>query len=175
MCSKLYLMQRAFVVLGLCSFVLTLDTTDKNVKGCGVDGDCLSGPIDCNDKCGCDKAYYYNETTKECVLDVKFLMRTVITKYNPEEIIKVEAEKVFKGIMVSAIIVISCASLCIFTSCFYCVRINYKDRVLKGDVKALAKKLNRTQKSKKSVVKPPEKPESQSCNIIVGSAGLYVV
>ncbi|XP_059061690.1 uncharacterized protein LOC131854587 [Achroia grisella] len=183
MFSRLKLVQ--IIVLGLSSIVLTIVDATGN-DGCGVDGDCLSTPIDCGEKCGCDRAYYYNSTSKQCVLDVKYLMQTIITKYDSKEQdstidngmtrnIKVEAERVFKGIIVSALIFISCASVCVVTACFYCVRINYTDRKLKSDVKALAKKLNRNKKSKKSIVKPPQSPESQSCNVIVESAGVYVV
>ncbi|XP_052749654.1 uncharacterized protein LOC113515856 isoform X3 [Galleria mellonella] len=164
------------IILGLSSIIFTLvDATGDNQKSCGVDGDCLSSPVDCNEKCGCDRAYYYNKTSEECVLDVKYLMRTIMTTYDSTENIQIEAEKVFKGIIVSAIIFISFASICVLTACLYCIRISYTDRKLKNDVKALAKKLHRDKKTKKSIMKTPQTPESQSCNVIVESAGVFVV
>ncbi|XP_052749653.1 uncharacterized protein LOC113515856 isoform X2 [Galleria mellonella] len=174
------------IILGLSSIIFTLvDATGDN-KSCGVDGDCLSSPVDCNEKCGCDRAYYYNKTSEECVLDVKYLMRTIMTTYDSTDHdsatengmtknIQIEAEKVFKGIIVSAIIFISFASICVLTACLYCIRISYTDRKLKNDVKALAKKLHRDKKTKKSIMKTPQTPESQSCNVIVESAGVFVV
>lgn len=36
-----------------------------------------------------------------------------------------DAEKVFKGIIVSVIIVAACSVLCVFSACFYCFRMNY--------------------------------------------------
>ncbi|XP_060806208.1 uncharacterized protein LOC106138742 isoform X1 [Amyelois transitella] len=53
---------------------------------CGLDGDCLSTSVNCSSKCGCDEAYYYNETIKQCVLNVKHLMKAEITIYDPTQV-----------------------------------------------------------------------------------------
>lgn len=46
---------------------------------------------------------------------------------------------------------------------------------MKSNVKKLAKKLNTDYKTKKPLVKPPLAPASQTCNVIVEDAGVFVV
>ncbi|XP_013195465.1 uncharacterized protein LOC106138742 isoform X2 [Amyelois transitella] len=151
---------------------------------CGLDGDCLSTSVNCSSKCGCDEAYYYNETIKQCVLNVKHLMKAEITIYDPVDPsaandnsmaahIRRYADKVFRGISVAVALFGACALVCVISACTYCCRINYTDRSLKGDVKALSKKLQRDHKIQKPA-KVPRKAEAESCNVVVEDAGVFV-
>ncbi|XP_045504684.1 uncharacterized protein LOC123701303 isoform X3 [Colias croceus] len=61
-----------------------------HISDCGEHGDCISSPDECNKKCGCDvysAVLYYNETTKECDINVKLLLETLTEKYNTQGII----------------------------------------------------------------------------------------
>ncbi|CAG9571803.1 unnamed protein product [Danaus chrysippus] len=85
-----------------------------------------------------------------------------------------EVNKVFQGVMVSVILFVLCASVCAFTACVYCCRINYTDRRLQSDVEALASKLKRECRLR-TIKKTPTKPAEESCNIVVADADIYVV
>ncbi|XP_026330816.1 uncharacterized protein LOC113238233 [Hyposmocoma kahamanoa] len=160
------------IIAFLCSSVLGVITEARPKLGCDEQGDCLSTPADCKEICGCDKIYIYNKTTDECVLNVQYFT-SVTEKYHTEEKIRKESEKVFGGILMSAILFVSCASLCAVTACIYCCRIHYMDVRLHNDVKALARKLDRDGKLKKSQKKPLP-PVAESCNVIVEDAGVFV-
>ncbi|CAH2087985.1 unnamed protein product [Euphydryas editha] len=145
-------------------------------SGCGEVGDCIVTQK-CENKCGCDSSaavLFYNETLGECIVNVKELLRTLTKKYNNEEKIQLEVQKTFRGILFSAILFSSCAALCVFTACIYCCRINYMDTRLKNDVEALAHKLKRDGRLQRSTRKPRD-PASESCNIMVAGAGVYVM
>lgn len=51
----------------------------------------------------------------------------------------------------------------------------FSDYRLKKDVEALAAKLKRDCNLKRKTIKKPTQPVSESCNIVVESAGVYVV
>ncbi|XP_050355736.1 uncharacterized protein LOC126776915 [Nymphalis io] len=169
-------------ILLLFSFCLLSHTfaesssLDNSTAECGELGDCIT--INCNNKCGCDSSsavLFYNETLNECVVNVKKLLQTLTEKYNNQDRIRLSVENVFQGIMFSAILFGSCASICAITACIYCFRINYMDTRLKNDVEALAVKLKRECRFKNMSSKQPTQPASESCNIIVEEAGVFVV
>ncbi|XP_011565596.2 uncharacterized protein LOC105395340 isoform X1 [Plutella xylostella] len=164
---------RLFVLVLVVTIVNVINAkvTDENsTKKCDAMGDCIS---DCTEKCGCDRAYIYNETTNECKVNFKYIMSITIEKYNNQEKIRQEAERIFKGITISAIFIICCAATCALTACTYCCRINYADYKLKSDVDALTKKIGRDKQRKPDKTKI--KPEAESCNVIVEDAGVFVV
>ncbi|XP_053616757.1 uncharacterized protein LOC128678889 [Plodia interpunctella] len=112
-------------------------------------------------------------------------MKALLTIYDPVDPniayddsmsanIRRHSDKVFKGITIAVIFFGSCALISVISACFYCCRINHSDRILRGDVKALAKKINRDQKIKKPK-KAPRKIEEESCNIVVEDAGLNTI
>ncbi|XP_045453394.1 uncharacterized protein LOC123662623 [Melitaea cinxia] len=159
------------------AFADTSGVESTTTSGCGDVGDCIDTQK-CEDKCGCDSSaavLFYNETLGECVVNVKELLRSLTKKYNNEEKIEKEVHKVFQGILFAAILFASCAALCVFSACIYCCRINYMDTRLKNDVDALALKMKRDFRLKRCSTKKPRDPASESCNIIVEGAGVYVV
>ncbi|XP_038218996.1 uncharacterized protein LOC119837475 [Zerene cesonia] len=164
-------------LLLLLSSVSSSDSKLVHNSDCGEHGDCISSPDECNKKCGCDiysAVLYYNETTKECDINVKLLLETLTEKYNTQESVISEANRVFNHVILSVIIFAACAGICVCSACFYCCHINYMDNRLKKDVDALAAKLKRENRYKKLPRKSP--PQSgESCNIIVDNAGVYCV
>ncbi|XP_045504681.1 uncharacterized protein LOC123701303 isoform X1 [Colias croceus] len=149
-----------------------------HISDCGEHGDCISSPDECNKKCGCDvysAVLYYNETTKECDINVKLLLETLTEKYNTQESVISEANRVFNHIILSVIIFAACAGICVCSACFYCCHINYMDNRLKKDVDALAAKLKRENRYKKMPHRPAPPQSGESCNIIVDNAGVYCV
>ncbi|VVC99691.1 unnamed protein product [Leptidea sinapis] len=121
---------------------------------------------------------YYNETIDECVLNVKKLLESLSEKHNTQDKIFAEVERVFQGVIFSAILFAACAAMCVVLSCFYCCRINFMDNSLKNDVDALTAKLKREKRYKKVPVTTPPLPNTEpaeSCNIIVSNAGVYCV
>ncbi|XP_032522916.2 uncharacterized protein LOC116774325 [Danaus plexippus] len=163
-------------ILVTTSGVTSVDT--QNTKpGCSEVGDCLISKDSCNNVCGCDSAsavLFYNETLGECVVNVKKLLNSLTERYNTQEKIHTEVNKVFQGVMISVILFVICASVCAFTACVYCCRINYTDRRLQNDVEALASKLKRECRLR-TIKKTPTKPAEESCNIVVADADIYVV
>ncbi|XP_047503828.1 uncharacterized protein LOC125048908 [Pieris napi] len=161
----------------LIPFISTAVSDGPSSNGCGELGDCITSPDNCDKKCGCDTyslVLVFNETTQECELNIQQFLHTLQEKDDIHEKIIAEAENVFKRIILSVIIVAACSVLCVFSACFYCCRINYLDNRLKKDVDAMAAKLKREKRYKKIKSEPiPEKAES--CNIIVGNAGVYCV
>ncbi|XP_047538687.1 uncharacterized protein LOC125072206 [Vanessa atalanta] len=161
-------------------FAESSNLENSTTSGCGEIGDCIT--INCDNKCGCDSSsavLFYNETLDECVVNVKKLLQTLTEKYNNQaaisDKIRLNVERVFQGVIFSGILFGSCASLCVITACIYCIRINYEDTRLKNDVEALAVKLKRECRFKNMSTKQPTQPASESCNIIVEEAGVFVV
>ncbi|KAL4717008.1 hypothetical protein ACJJTC_001869 [Scirpophaga incertulas] len=145
-----------------------------------------SNIMNCHKICGCDRfaAYYYNETSGECLVSFRHLMIAVITKYEMEgykyaqgmaKKIEMEADRTFNAMLISVLIFITCCAICVVSACFYCCRINYSDYILKRDIKALAKKVDRTHTLKKPIKKKHHEPFAQSCNIVCEDAGVFVV
>ncbi|KAF9408130.1 hypothetical protein HW555_012104 [Spodoptera exigua] len=144
-------------------------------------------PSTCHVKCGCEDMYFYDSATDRCLINFTRVFRKVVTNYEnldvnnlPDDemakLLYIESQKIFKGIMISVFLFILCAAICVISACIYCCRINYTDRRLKHNVKALAKKLNTDYKTKKpSGKRPPARPLSQSCNVVVEDAGVFVV
>ncbi|XP_035442992.2 uncharacterized protein LOC118271155 isoform X1 [Spodoptera frugiperda] len=143
-------------------------------------------PKTCHEKCGCEEMYFYDAATDRCLINFTRVFKKVVTNYEnldsnnlpDDEMAKqlyIESQKIFQGIMVSVFLFIVCAAVCVISACIYCCRINYTDRSLKSNVKKLAKKLNTDYKTKKPLVKPPLAPASQTCNVIVEDAGVFVV
>ncbi|XP_049878785.1 uncharacterized protein LOC126375729 [Pectinophora gossypiella] len=161
-------------ILCICSSSAAPDSSDGKLIHCGELGDCITRrTVDCKEKCGCDRLYYYNDTTNECELNYDYLRQLVLEKFDTQEKIRSSAEKVFGGIIISVILFVTCASLCVLSACIYCFRVNYTDRRLRGDVKALANKLNRDGKLQKPK-KTPTAPVAESCNVVVEDAGVFV-
>ncbi|KAJ8720781.1 hypothetical protein PYW08_006246 [Mythimna loreyi] len=128
----------------------------------------------CETKCGCEEMYIYDPVTDRCLINFKKVMKRVIVFYENNELeviaddemarsIYIEGEKLFKGIMISVILFMACASVCVISACLYCCRINYTDRILKNHVKALAKKLKRDYKSTKIAPKRAPLPPIDLC------------
>ncbi|RVE52224.1 hypothetical protein evm_003143 [Chilo suppressalis] len=166
------------------------DDSVKSANECGELGDCPSSPMNCHEKCGCDRfaAYHYNETTGMCVLTFKHLMIPkvkVYVEYDPRDVenehqlskaIRVEAEKIFKTILISVVIFITCCAICVISACLYCCRITYIDYLLNKDIKVLARKLKRNETIKKGPKRPKlPNPVGESCNIVCEDAGVFVV
>ncbi|CAH2240053.1 uncharacterized protein LOC120625210 [Pararge aegeria] len=146
-------------------------------SGCGEVGDCIAGQ-DCDNKCGCDSSaavLFYNETLDACVVDVKKLLQSLQERYNIQEKLRMEVVRVFQGVTVSVILFMTCVGVCVCTSCIYCIRINYIDNRMKNDIEALAAKLKRECRLKKSLKSPSSDQKAESCNIIVEEAGVFVV
>ncbi|KAL0879420.1 hypothetical protein ABMA27_003172 [Loxostege sticticalis] len=195
--DKQYLVMLLFVLFSAFAYAAPNAESDKApVTGCEENGDCLSTPQDCHEICGCDRsglmAIYYNETTKSCVVSFKHLMIAEIKIYGADDEeddegstitggtmsnkIRIEAEKIFNTILISAVFFISCCAVCVISACCYCCRMTYTDYRLKSDVKALAKKLNRDGKLKRLCSrKQPQTQANQSCNIMCEEAGIFVV
>ncbi|XP_026724815.1 uncharacterized protein LOC113491840 isoform X2 [Trichoplusia ni] len=132
--------------------------------------------LECGSKCGCNQMYVYDPVGDRCLINFDKVMRKIEIPYPKPQQIFIEGEEIFKGIMVSVLLFMVCAGVCIVTACVYCCRINYTDRRLKSDVKALANKLKKNYNSKKIPKKRmPTPPEAESCNVVVEPAGLYVV
>ncbi|KAG6446903.1 hypothetical protein O3G_MSEX004652 [Manduca sexta] len=146
-------------------------------------------PLECYEICGCDPAYIYNETLKECVLNMEYMIKALAQtsveksghKYEAADHdianddgmaknIRIEAEKIFQGIIISVIIFMVCASICIVTACVYCCHINYSDRQLKNNVKGVAKKLKKNYNPTRTVPRSKSLPKEESCNVLVGEA-----
>lgn len=140
----------------------------------------------CDPKCGCDGYYIFDEVKNDCVLNLANLMKSEIIKYDARtdelnlghnrmaKAIYEEGQKIFRGILISVILFLTCAAICVLSACLYCCRINYSDRQLKREVKSLAKQMHK--KCPKTKTKPQETdPKSQSCNVIVEGAGVFVV
>ncbi|XP_041969885.1 uncharacterized protein LOC121726547 [Aricia agestis] len=155
---------------------------NENSTNCEDFEDCGVENRNCANECGCDSAVAlvmtYNETLGHCVVNYKQLLQSLGQKYNTQEKIREEVEKVFEGIMISVILFITCAGVGFVAACVYCCKICYMDNKLKQDVDALQKKLKRDGILRKTI-KPKSKtgsgPESESCNIIVEDAGVFVV
>ncbi|KAH9641510.1 hypothetical protein HF086_017846 [Spodoptera exigua] len=125
-------------------------------------------PSTCHVKCGCEDMYFYDSATDRCLINFTRVFRKVVTNYEnldvnnlPDDemakLLYIESQNIFKGIMISVFLFIL-------------------DRRLKHNVKALAKKLNTDYKTKKpSGKRPPARPLSQSCNVVVEDAGVFVV
>lgn len=171
------------------SVSLTETTLPSIVNNQGDDG-----TLECHKICGCDRAYIYDETKKECVLDNSYILQTTlarssedrsVTNYNQDhdmandegmaKQIFIEAEKFFRSIIISALLFAGCASICVLSASFYCCHINYSDRKMERELKALAKKLNTKYHSKKSIRRSPLEPIEESCNVVVEDAGVFVV
>ncbi|XP_023941444.2 uncharacterized protein LOC112048217 [Bicyclus anynana] len=170
-----------FVLLFICLLSTTLATTigEENVTipVCGEIGDCIPSQ-ECDNRCGCDSSaavLFYNETLGECVVDVKRLLQSLQERYNIQEKLRLEVMKVFQGITIAVILFMTCAGLCVCTACIYCIRINYIDNRMKSDIDALAAKLKRDLRLKKSIKRPSPQQKAESCNIIVEDAGVFVV
>ncbi|CAH2055815.1 unnamed protein product, partial [Iphiclides podalirius] len=148
-------------------------SSDENpiAPDCGEMGDCVAENIECNNIVGS----FYNDTMHECVINMKLLLKNLTSKYDVQDKVRLEVQKVFQGVIISVILFVSCASVCVFAACIYCCRINYEDYRLKNDVEALAAKLKRDCNLKKPRMKTPKEPASESCNIVVEGAGVYVV
>ncbi|XP_045778828.1 uncharacterized protein LOC123876559 [Maniola jurtina] len=159
-------------------YLVVTSNGDQNATNvaCGEVGDCIASQ-DCDNKCGCDSSaavLFYNETLEECVVNVKMLLQSLQEKHNIQEKIRKEVKQVFQGVIVSVILFVTCGSLCVCTACIYCIRINYMDNRMKNDVEALAAKLKRECRFRKSVKSYPHQ-KAESCNIIVEDAGVFVV
>ncbi|XP_072945426.1 uncharacterized protein [Epargyreus clarus] len=158
---------------------------------CTENGDCLEikaeiiheDKRDCHNDTTKEPLMYYSQNIDEfgniignaSVVDIKNLLKTLTEKHNSQDKIEKEVATVFRGVIVAVILFGVCACLCVVTACIYCCRINITDNRLKNDVEALAEKLKRDCKFKKSMKKSPREPVSESCNIIVEDAGVFVV
>ncbi|CAB3252523.1 unnamed protein product [Arctia plantaginis] len=140
----------------------------------------------CDPFCGCDGLYVYDSVKKGCVLDLPNLMKRVVVNYDSQsdELINqegmsrsiyIEGQKLFKGIIISVILFITCASLCVVSACIYCCKINYSDRKLKQEVEALAKKMHKTNILKKEHKKPIDDPKAQSYSYCDTESNVYIV
>ncbi|XP_013148726.1 PREDICTED: uncharacterized protein LOC106111244 [Papilio polytes] len=138
---------------------------------CNELGDCIAQSHQCNNTIG----FFYNDTTHDCVVNIKLLLQTLTAKYDTQDKMRLEVLQVFQGVIVSVILFVTCSSICVLGACIYCCRINYIDYRLKKDVEALAAKLKRDCNLKRKTIKKPTQPVSESCNIVVESAGVYVV
>ncbi|CAK1589122.1 unnamed protein product [Parnassius mnemosyne] len=157
--------------LSACTASFGRDDSSAGVSDCGELGDCIAENIGCNNTVGS----FYNDTIHDCVINIKLLLQTLTAKYDTQDKIRLEIDSVFQGVIISVILFISSASVCFLGACIYCCRINYVDYRLKKDVEALALKLKRDCNFKKPRVNAPTKPLSESCNVIVEGAGIYVV
>ncbi|KAJ8728818.1 hypothetical protein PYW07_006514 [Mythimna separata] len=176
--EKIFCIMLIFVV-----FILPPITFAEAVTDAPTD-DSVQQP--CETKCGCEEMYIYDAVNDRCLINFKKVMKRVIVFYenNNVEIIAddemaksiyIEGEKLFKGIMISVILFMACASVCVVSACIYCCRINYTDRTLKKHVKALAKKLKRDYKAAKIAPKRAPVPAvSETCSVVVDPAGVYV-
>ncbi|CAG5040933.1 unnamed protein product [Parnassius apollo] len=157
--------------LTACTASFGNNDLSAGTSDCGELGDCISENIGCNNTVGS----FYNETTHDCVINIKMLLKTLTAKYDTQEKIHSEVQRVFQGVIISVILFVSCVSVCFIGVCIFCCRIHYVDNRLKKDVNALAVKLNRDCNSKRPRVKTPLNPLSESCNVVVQDAGVYVV
>ncbi|XP_073954281.1 uncharacterized protein [Choristoneura fumiferana] len=135
------------------------------IQTCG-EMDCyFNETISCTEKCGCDKIipYHFNVTTGECVLNLKTLMISLAEKYKTQEKNRKRTERIFHGVMVSGIIVVTWASMCLFFICFYCCRIRYTDYQLRKSVKDVAKKFKEHHSANKKRLKDEKKYELEPC------------
>ncbi|CAH0719071.1 unnamed protein product, partial [Brenthis ino] len=169
-----------FVILLFLSANTSAERKDVNQnpidQGCGEHGDCVNNDI-CENRCGChssEAVLFYNETLDECVVNVKKLLMSLTEKHNTQDNIRQKVDKIFQGILFSAILFVTCATTCMLTACVYCCRINYMDTRLKNDVEALANKLNRDLRFRKTIKKPTQ-PGEENCNIIVPGTDVFVV
>ncbi|XP_068623180.1 uncharacterized protein [Battus philenor] len=144
---------------------------DSLSTDCEEENDCVAQIDGCNNTIG----FFYNETVHDCVMNIKLLLQSLTEKYDTQDKIRLEILSVFQGVIISVILFVSCATICVLGSCIYCCRINYIDYRLKSDVEALASKLKRDCNLKKPKVKMTTEPKSESCNIVVEDAGVYVV
>ncbi|XP_073954279.1 uncharacterized protein isoform X2 [Choristoneura fumiferana] len=166
------------VVISSCfAFTYADQSVDGNENTCGEVGDCLTVDTDCKAQCGCDKTIptFYDNGTQKCVINIKLLILSLNEKYNTEGKLQAEADKIFQGIIIAAFLFITCASICVFTACIYCCRINYTDYLLKKSIKELTKKVGAKPRLDKPAVKPTTKPISESCNVVVQDAGVFCV
>ncbi|XP_075982221.1 uncharacterized protein LOC142980621 [Anticarsia gemmatalis] len=165
-------------LLGLpCTFADDFGTTTS-----------VTEPPVCDPKCGCDGIYIYDEVKADCVVNLPKLMKTVEKNYDSQDdeailaeegmarSIYIEGQQLFRGIMIAVMFFMTCAAICVLSACIYCCRIDYTDRKLRNEVKALAKKMHRKYDPPKQSLKPkaPE-PKSQNCNVFVEEAGVFVV
>nr|XP_049697397.1 uncharacterized protein LOC110382718 isoform X1 [Helicoverpa armigera] len=137
-------------------------------------------------KCGCDEMFVYDAVNDRCMVNFKKVLKKVMVPYAKTDVnslpedelarsIYVEGENLFRGIMISVILFIACASACVLAACIYCCRINYSDWTLKHNVKALAKNLKTNYDPKKMSPKPAPLPAiSESCSVVVEPAGVFV-
>ncbi|KAJ0172689.1 hypothetical protein K1T71_011828 [Dendrolimus kikuchii] len=140
----------------------------------------------CQESCSCNGTNKEETSTKLDIdqLIVKNLgkIKTLVEVTQDHDImndegmakrLRLEADKIFKGIIISLILFMTCASICFITACIYCCRMSYQDRKLKSDIKALAKKLKRNYHTKKPN-REPLPAISESCNVVVADAGVFV-
>ncbi|GBP00787.1 hypothetical protein EVAR_77000_1 [Eumeta japonica] len=139
--------------------------------------ECYDSPdYECDEACGCDRALVYNETTGECVLKEYAMLGVIYVYDNSKENIREEAESTFRGIMAAGILFVACATVCALAACLYCCRVNYSDRRLAGDVKALTLKLRRDGllAMPRTSVKKTDNIAGASCPVVVEEAGIFV-
>ncbi|KAI5635269.1 hypothetical protein NE865_12061 [Phthorimaea operculella] len=156
---------------------LLMENTEVDMSNCGEIGDCVTVHQNCTKVCGCDNWYYFNNVTNECLLNIKHLQNLTIEKYNTEEILRSNADRVFNGIFVAVYFFLFSASLCAISACAYCCHLNYSDYKLRDDIKALSQKLERDGKLGNPATKPKKKKTeeiAQSCNVVVEDAGVFV-
>ncbi|CAH1634908.1 unnamed protein product [Spodoptera littoralis] len=183
MTKKMVINMLLVVLLTLCPMVYADDGPPED----GIQDIYVTpSPTTCHEKCGCEEMYFYDSATSRCLINFTRVFKKVVTNYEnldgnnlPDDemakLLYIESQKIFQGIMISVFLFIVCAAICVISACIYCCRINYTDRSLKSNVKALAKKLNTDYKTKKPVKRPPCPPASQSCNVVVEDAGVFVV
>ncbi|KAJ8705966.1 hypothetical protein PYW07_010743 [Mythimna separata] len=114
--------------------------------------------------CGCEGMYVYDTVENRCVISYMKVMRGITVVYVNNKYTYNEDDELFKGILISAILFMACASICVISACVYCCRINYTDRIMENQIKDLAKKLKRDSKS----------AMSESCSVYVDPAGVFV-
>ncbi|XP_045539396.1 uncharacterized protein LOC106720842 [Papilio machaon] len=168
---NIFLLLLTIILITSNAYAVSNTESGSVPAACEEVGDCVAQSDNCNNTIG----FFYNDTTQECVVNIKLLLQTLTTKYDTQDKIRLEVLKVFQGVIVSVILFVTCSSICVLGACIYCCRINYTDYRLKKDVEALAAKLKRDCNLKRKTIKRPIQPVSESCNIVVEGAGVYVV
>ncbi|XP_063895389.1 uncharacterized protein LOC110382718 isoform X2 [Helicoverpa armigera] len=156
-----------FFILICNSIAFAEDVSTENIMQLPSDNE--------TSKCGCDEMFVYDAVNDRCMVNFKKVLKKVMVPYAKTGSIYVEGENLFRGIMISVILFIACASACVLAACIYCCRINYSDWTLKHNVKALAKNLKTNYDPKKMSPKPAPLPAiSESCSVVVEPAGVFV-